>query len=141
LRTAWLYSSYGNNFVKTMIRLMGERKELKVIDDQIGSPTYAADLALVVMQIVNSAAFKAGIFHYSNEGRISWFQFAMAIREFIGSSCSIIAIPSEQYPTPARRPNFSLLDKSKIKACYAVSVPEWKGRLAVCIEAIKENKV
>lgn len=140
IRTAWVYSEYGNNFVKTMIRLMQDKESISVVADQIGSPTYAGDLANVILQIIEGGKFVAGIYHYSNEGRISWYDFALAIKELIGSKCNIIPIPSTQYPTPAKRPNYSLLDKTKIKLVYSISIPEWKSSLIACLAKIKEMK-
>jgi dTDP-4-dehydrorhamnose reductase len=130
LRTSWVYSTYGKNFVKTMCRLMAERDEVGVIDDQIGSPTYAKDLALAIVKIVDSAEWEAGIYHYSNEGEISWYDFAVAIRDFRSFDCQVKPIPTSAYPTPARRPKYSLLDKSKIKRAFAVEVPSWEISLA-----------
>lgn len=133
IRTAWVYSFFGNNFVKTMIRLMKERESINVVDDQVGSPTYAADLAQAIMHIITGARHASGVYHYSNEGRISWFQFAEAIKEMIGSNCVVNAIPSSSYPTPAKRPQYSLLDKSKIKSTFDLHVPEWRESLKICI--------
>lgn len=129
LRTAWVYSTYGANFVKTMMRLMNEREEIGVVADQIGTPTYARDLALAIMQIIETPQFVQGVYHYSNEGTISWHEFATAIKEIKGYSTKINAIGSEAFPTPAKRPNFSLLDKTKIKEIYKASVPDWKTSL------------
>ena len=129
IRTAWVYSVYGANFVKTMKRLMNEREETGVVSDQIGTPTYARDLAKVIMNIVVAPEFVQGIYHYSNEGKISWYDFAVAIKELSGFKCKINAISSAAFPTPAKRPNFSLLDKSKIKTVFGVSVPDWKASL------------
>ena len=129
LRTAWVYSTYGANFVKTMMRLMSEREEIGVVADQIGTPTYARDLAQAIMQIIEAPEFVQGVYHYSNEGTISWHEFATAIKEIKGYSTKINAIGSEAFPTPAKRPNFSLLDKTKIKEIYKVSVPDWKTSL------------
>src|SRR5690554_3517291 len=129
LRTAWVYSTYGANFVKTMMRLMNEREEIGVVADQIGSPTYARDLAQVIMDVVVADAFTQGIYHYSNEGKISWYDFAAAIKEIKGYKTKINAISSDAFPTPANRPNFSLLDKTKIKTTFNVSVPYWKDSL------------
>ena len=129
IRTSWVYSTYGNNFVKTMIRLMTERDEISVINDQIGSPTYAKDLAEAMIQIVDAGKWTAGIYHYSNEGEISWYDFAVAIKEMKGLDCKINAIPTTQYPTPAKRPKYSLLDKSKIKSIFGIEVPNWKSSL------------
>jgi dTDP-4-dehydrorhamnose reductase len=133
IRTAWVYSFFGNNFVKTMMRLMKERESINVVNDQVGSPTYAADLAQAIMQIITGAQHAPGVYHYSNEGRISWYEFALAIKELIGSNCAVNPIPSSSYPTPAKRPQYSLLDKSKIKSTFNVQVPEWKESLKVCV--------
>lgn len=129
IRTAWVYSVYGANFVKTMIRLMSEREEIGVVADQVGTPTYARDLASTIMQVIEAPEFVQGVFHYSNEGKISWHDFAVAIKEIKGFSAKVNAINSDAFPTPAKRPNFSLLDKSKIKETYKVAVPDWKTSL------------
>lgn len=129
IRTAWVYSLYGANFVKTMIRLMSEREEIGVVADQVGTPTYARDLASAIMQVIEAPEFVQGVFHYSNEGKISWHDFAVAIKEIKGFSTKVNAINSDAFPTPAKRPNFSLLDKSKIKETYKVAVPDWKTSL------------
>lgn len=129
IRTAWVYSAYGNNFVKTMIRLMDERDEISVIADQIGSPTYALDLAKAIVNIIDGQNWVSGIYHFSNEGEITWYDFAVAIKEIKNLDCSINAIPTSAYPTPARRPKFSLLDKTKIKSTFGVQVPFWKNSL------------
>lgn len=129
IRTSWVYSSFGKNFVKTMCRLMAERDEVRVINDQIGSPTYAADLAKAILKIADSPNWQAGIYHYSNEGEISWYDFAVAIRDIRSFDCKVTPIPTTAYPTPAKRPQYSLLDKGKIKAAYAVEVPDWKSSL------------
>ncbi len=123
IRTSWVYSEFGNNFVRTMIRLMKERPAISVVNDQIGSPTYAADLATAILHIINYPTFTTGLFHYSNEGRISWYEFALAIRDAIGSPCIVNPIPTSQYPTPAKRPHYSLLDKTRIRDTYGVSIP------------------
>jgi len=133
IRTSWVYSSFGNNFVKTMSRLMQERERLNVVNDQIGSPTYAADLAQAIMTIITHENWQAGIYNFSNEGEISWFEFALAIQEIGQFDCAISGIPSSAYPTPAKRPQYSLLDKSKIKNTYGVVVPDYKESLAVCM--------
>lgn len=132
IRTSWVYSIYGKNFVKTMIKLMTERDEISVINDQIGSPTYAHDLATAVAVIIDSE-WLGGIYHYSNEGEISWYDFALAIRELKGLQCKVNAIPTSSYPTPAQRPCYSLLDKSKIKRTYGLSIPNWKESLAIML--------
>ncbi|UUV20803.1 dTDP-4-dehydrorhamnose reductase [Paenimyroides aestuarii] len=129
IRTAWVYSVYGANFVKTMLRLMNEREEIGVVADQVGTPTYARDLAQAIMTIVEAPVFVQGVYHYSNEGKISWHEFATAIKEIKGLHTKINAIGSDAFPTPAKRPHFSLLDKSKIKEVYQVAVPHWKTSL------------
>ena len=133
IRTSWVYSRFGNNFVKTMQRLLKERETISVVNDQIGSPTYAADLAQAMMDIVSTDQWIPGIYNYSNEGEISWYEFVLAIQEITGDSCEVTGIPSSSYPTPAKRPVFSLLDKSKIKAIYGVDVPGYKESLRKCI--------
>jgi dTDP-4-dehydrorhamnose reductase len=139
IRTSWVYSRFGGNFVKTMIRLMTERPAINVVNDQIGSPTYAADLAGAILHIINAAHFVPGIYNYSNEGEISWYDFALGIRELIGSSCAVGPIASVNYPTPARRPHYSLLDKSLIKKTYGISIPDWHASLAMCIKGLIPN--
>jgi dTDP-4-dehydrorhamnose reductase len=133
IRTSWVYSEFGNNFVRTMIRLMKERPSINVVSDQVGSPTYAADLAAAILHIINAPSFIPGLYHYSNEGRISWYEFALAIREGIGSTCEVHPISTDQYPTPAKRPRFSLLDKSLIRLTYRLTIPEWRPSLVTCI--------
>lgn len=123
IRTSWVYSKFGNNFVKTMQRLMQERDEINVVNDQIGSPTYAADLAQAMINIVESSKWVPGIYNYSNEGEISWYEFALTIKELGSFECKVGGIPSTAYPTPAKRPNYSLLDKTKIKSVYNLEVP------------------
>lgn len=129
IRTSWVYSKFGNNFVKTMQRLMQEREEINVVNDQIGSPTYAADLAQAMIDILESSKWVSGIYNYSNEGEISWYEFALSIKEFGGYNCNLEGIPSSSYPTPAKRPSFSLLNKGKIKAIYNLNVPYYKESL------------
>ena len=126
IRTSWVYSKFGNNFVKTMQRLMQERESVNVVNDQIGSPTYAADLAKAMIAIVESPNWNPGIYNYSNEGEISWYEFALAIKEFGGYECNVGGILSAAYPTPAKRPEFSLLDKKKIRKTYNLDVPDYK---------------
>ncbi len=138
LRTSWVYSSFGANFVKTMSRLMKERDSLNVVNDQIGSPTYAADLAQAIMAIIAHDHWQAGVYHFSNEGEISWHEFALAIQEIGGFDCLVSGIPSSAYPTPAKRPQYSLLDKTKIKNTFGVVVPDYKESLARCMELLKE---
>lgn len=129
IRTSWVYSKFGNNFVKTMQRLMQEREEINVVNDQIGSPTYAADLAKVMIDIIESAKWVPGIYNYSNEGEISWYEFALSIKEFGGYKCKVGGILSTSYPTLAKRPSFSLLNKTKIKSVYNLEVPNYKDSL------------
>ena len=136
IRTSWVYSEFGNNFVRTMLRLMKERPSINVVSDQVGSPTYAADLASAILQIVTAPSFVPGIYHYSNEGEISWYEFALAIRELTGSSCEVNPIPTAQYPTPARRPPYSLLDKGRIKAVYGMAIPGWRQSLITCLQRL-----
>lgn len=134
IRTAWVYSTYGNNFVKTMLRLMKGRPEINVVSDQYGTPTYAADLATAIMQIIVSQKWVPGIYHFSNDGIINWYEFALAIKEISGFSCQVHPIPTEQYPTPAKRPKYSALDKSKIQHTFGISVKPWKDSLEACLE-------
>ena len=129
IRTSWVYSRFGNNFVKTMQRLLQERESISVVNDQIGSPTYAADLALAMMIMTTAKKWIPGIYNYSNEGEISWYEFVLAIKEIGGYTCEVSGIPSSAYPTPAKRPAYSLLDKSKIKKVYGVPVPDYKESL------------
>lgn len=129
IRTSWVYSKFGNNFVKTMQRLMQERDEINVVNDQIGSPTYAADLAKAMIEIIESSNWVPGIYNYSNEGEISWYEFAESIKEFGGYNCKIGGIPSSAYPTPAKRPSYSLLNKEKVKTVYNLNIPDYKKSL------------
>jgi len=129
IRTSWVYSKFGNNFVKTMQRLMQERESINVVNDQIGSPTYAADLAQAMIDILESSNWVSGIYNYSNEGEISWYEFALSIKEIGGYNCNVGGIPSSSFPTPAKRPEFSLLDKKKIKAIYNLNIPNYKESL------------
>lgn len=137
LRTSWVYSSFGKNFVKTMMRLMGEKETINVVSDQFGSPTYAADLAEAILQIIASEEWKPGIYHYSNEGTISWHEFAVEIAKQINSSCKVLPITTDQYPTPARRPHHAVMDKAKIAASYGVTIRNWKDSLRVCLDVMK----
>jgi len=139
IRTAWVYSEHGNNFVKTMLRLMKERPAINVVSDQVGAPTYAEDLAKAMLSIVSAegTGWAPGIYHYSNQGRISWYDFAVAIKELSGSTCAVNPIPTAQYPTPAKRPSFSLLDTHKIQATYQLTIPEWKDSLQRCLQRLQ----
>jgi dTDP-4-dehydrorhamnose reductase len=139
IRTSWVYSRFGNNFVKTMIRLMGERPSLNVVGDQIGAPTYAADLAAAIMHIVAQKAAGnkySGIYHYSNSGNISWYDFAVAIAKLIHSNCAVAKIGSEAFPTPAKRPHYSLMDCTAIIQDFGVNQPAWEDSLQTCIPLI-----
>jgi len=142
IRTAWLYSSFGNNFVKTMIRLGKERDSINVVNDQIGTPTYAADLAKAILDIIlwseENNVFPAGIYHYSNEGICSWYNFALKIHELAGITAGKLhPIPTSEYPTKAKRPMYSVLDKTKIKSTFQIQIPEWSESLNKCINIIK----
>lgn len=133
IRTAWLYSTFGNNFVKTMIRLGQEKPELGVIFDQIGTPTYAGDLAAAIMAAINHGIVP-GIYHFSNEGVISWYDFTKAIHRIAGiTSCHVKPLHTAEYPTPAARPHYSMLDKTKIKQTYGIEIPYWEESLEKCV--------
>jgi dTDP-4-dehydrorhamnose reductase len=136
IRTSWVYSSYGKNFVKTMLRLMSEKESIGVVADQFGSPTYAADLAAAVMQAIVSGNNRPGIYHYCNEGIISWHEFATAIKTFSGSGCIVNAIDTAAYPTPAKRPHFSALNTQKIKDVFQLQIPGWKESLQRCMDKL-----
>jgi len=136
IRTAWLYSTFGNNFVKTMIRLGKEKPELGVIFDQIGTPTYARDLAAAIFSAINQGIVP-GKYHFSNEGVISWFDFTKAIHRIAGiNSCHVRPLHTAEYPTPAARPHYSVLDKTKIKQTYGIEIPYWEESLKECIEKL-----
>ena len=136
LRTSWLYSEYGNNFVKTMLKLGAERDELKIISDQIGTPTYAIDLAHCILKIVSSTSQEYGIYHYSNEGVASWYDFAQAIFDISATAVKVLPIRTHEYPTKATRPLFSVMDKSKIKKTFSLEIPYWRDSLIKCIEKL-----
>jgi dTDP-4-dehydrorhamnose reductase len=133
IRTSWVYSKYGNNFVKTMKRLMGEKESISVVNDQVGSPTYAADLAEAIVEIIRSGKWIPGIYNYSNSGVISWFDFAREIKNLLHSKCEVSPITTEQFPTPAKRPAYSVLDKTKINTVYNITIRDWKESLKKCI--------
>lgn len=136
IRTAWLYSTFGNNFVKTMIRLGKEKPELGVIFDQIGTPTYARDLAVAIFAAVNKGIVP-GVYHFSNEGVISWYDFTKAIHRIAGiNTCHVRPLHTAEYPTPAKRPHYSVLDKTKIKNTFGIEVPYWEESLRECIEKL-----
>ena len=133
LRTAWLYSSFGNNFVKTMIKLGTERDSLGVIFDQVGSPTYAADLADVILQLLSNKTFIPGIYHFSDEGVCSWYDFTKTIHRMANITCDVKPIEAKDYPARTPRPHFSVLNKGKIKSTYGISIPHWEVSLEKCI--------
>lgn len=140
IRTSWVYSEHGNNFVKTMLRLMAERPELKIVDDQQGCPTYAADLAKAVLQIAQqklAGHTGAGIYHYSNQGITTWFHFAEAICKLAALECTLEPIPSSAYPTPAKRPGYSVLDTSRIVDDFGITLRDWKESLQECISRLQ----
>ena len=139
IRTAWLYSTFGNNFVKTMIRLGKEKEQLGVIFDQIGTPTYAHDLAVVIMTTINQG-IKPDVYHFSNEGVISWYDFTKAIHRIVGiKTCHVKPLHTTEYPTPASRPAYSVLDKTKIKKAYGIEIPYWEESLEKCIQLLGEG--
>ena len=141
IRTSWVYSSYGNNFVKTMLRLGKEKTELGVIFDQIGTPTYAAHLAIAILDIIPKLNNpKVEIYNYSNEGVLSWYDFAKEIMKMAKLNCKINPMETFQYPTPAKRPHFSLLNKSKIKTTFNIEIPYWKDGLDECLRKMGERK-
>lgn len=136
IRTSWVYSQFGGNFVKTMMRLMGSRAEVGVVADQYGSPTYAADLAAAIMHIIDGGNWVPGIYHFSNDGVITWFEFAEAIREMIGSNCTVQPLTTEQYPTPAKRPAYSVMDKTKIQQAFGLALQPWRQSLQRCVQKL-----
>ncbi|MCT7487181.1 dTDP-4-dehydrorhamnose reductase [Aliarcobacter cryaerophilus] len=141
IRTSWVYSYYGNNFVKTMLRLGKEKEELGVIFDQVGTPTYAKDLAITILNIIPQIEnHKVEIYNYSNEGVLSWYDFAKEIMKMAKLNCKINPIETYQYPTPAKRPHFSLLNKSKIKSKFNLEIPYWKDGLDDCLKRLGERK-
>lgn len=140
IRTAWLYSPFGKNFVKTMRDLTSTRESLKVVFDQVGTPTYAGDLAETICRIIeNGQLDKTGIYHFSNEGVCSWFDFAKAICEMSGNTCDIRPCHSDEFPSPVARPHFSVLDKTKIKQTFGIRIPYWTDSLKLCIEEIENS--
>lgn len=138
IRTSWLYSAYGNNFVKTMMRLGKERDQLNVVFDQVGTPTYAGDLAAAIVKLIQSEelADVSGLYHFSNEGVCSWYDFAQEIMDQENITCNVQPILSSQYPTPVRRPSFSVLDKAKIKKDFNITIPYWKHSLVMCLRKL-----
>ena len=139
IRTSWVYSSFGNNFIKIIRNLMEKRDSLSVVNDQVGSPTYAADLAEVILTIINHKKWIPGLYHYSNEGEISWFDFANDIKYFGNFKTQINGISTEEYPTAAKRPKYSLLDKTKIKETYNIKVPFYKDSIEKCIKILQNE--
>ncbi|MDO5664321.1 MAG: dTDP-4-dehydrorhamnose reductase [Bacteroidia bacterium] len=137
IRTSWLYSEFGNNFVKTMLRLMNERDKLNIVADQHGTPTYAADLAEMILVILESDEWKSGIYHFSNLGETTWFRFAEKIKELAGiNGCRLNPIPTNEYKTAAVRPMYSVLDKSKIQSTFSVFIPQWENGIERCIKQL-----
>lgn len=142
IRTSWLYSSFGNNFVKTILRHAAEKESLKVVFDQTGTPTYAADLAEAIMHIIsgvirNQVAMNSGLYNYSNEGVCSWYDFASEIINDAGLNCKVLPVLSKDYPQAAQRPKYSVMDKSKIKENYGLSIPHWRSSLIRCMKLLK----
>ena len=136
-RTAWLYSPYGNNFVKTMMRLTGSNDSIKVVFDQVGTPTYAADLAGVIMKVICEGMLdRTGIYHYTDEGCISWYDFAVAINDLCGHKCDVQPCHTEEYKTKARRPQYSVLDKTLVKETFGVKIPHWFSSLKECVSIL-----
>lgn len=137
IRTAWLYSPYGRNFVKTILRLSSERRQLRVVADQIGSPTYAPDLADALAQIIEQGLFVEGLYHYTNLGECSWWEFAVEICRLAGRDAEVLPCTSEEYPTRARRPKNAVLDKRKIQQRLGLEIPHWKESLQTCIDELQ----
>ena len=137
IRTAWLYSEYGRNFVKTMLSLTAERTEIKVVADQTGTPTYARDLAGLIVHIIESGQTdKTGIYHFTNEGVATWHEFASEVNRLAGHHCRVLPCATEDYPSKARRPHYSVLDKSLVKQTFGIDIPQWRQALADCLEKL-----
>lgn len=136
IRTAWLYSAHGKNFVKTMLRLAETQPEIKVVCDQIGTPTFARDLARAVVKVLQSHQWVPGIYHFTDEGAASWYDFAKAIFRIAGKDVKVTPIPTEDYPTAASRPSYSILDRTRIKATYGIEIPHWEEALADCLRQL-----
>lgn len=136
IRTAWLYSEFGNNFVKTMLRLAGEKDEINVVCDQIGTPTYAGDLAAAIHAVISYDKWQPGIYHFTDEGVASWYDFTKAIFEIAGKDTKVNPIRTSQYPTPAKRPMYSVLSKNKIKQNFGITIPYWRESLKKCLERL-----
>ena len=142
-RTAWLYSEFGNNFLKTMLRLTAEREQLNVVFDQVGTPTYAGDLALAIFSIIEAGVYPGneGIYHFSNEGVCSWYDFAVEIAAAAGNTnCRINPCHSSEFPSPVTRPPYSVLDKTKVKNTFDIDIPHWRESMEYCIKRLKANK-
>ncbi len=139
IRTSWLYSSFGNNFVKTMLRLGNEQDRINVVFDQVGTPTYAADLANAIWEIITSKNTDYGVYHFSNEGVCSWYDFTTAIFRLTNTNCQVFPIESSEYPTKTPRPLYSVLNKRKIKSTFAVSIPHWEVSLQKCLQILKDK--
>ncbi len=139
VRTSWLYSSFGNNFVKTMLKLGRERKRLQVVFDQVGTPTYAADLADALLQIISAAELVPGIYHYSNEGVCSWYDFTLAIFKSAKIACDVLPIESREYPTKTPRPHYSVLNKQKVKSAYNLRIAHWEDSLNRCVQKLENH--
>ena len=141
IRTAWLYSEFGNNFLKTMLRLTSERKQLNVVFDQVGTPTYAGDLALAIFSIIEADVYAGneGVYHFSNEGVCSWYDFATEIAMAAGNTdCKVQPCHSDEFPSPVKRPSFSVLDKTKIKRTFGIEIPHWRDSMLYCIKRLKQ---
>ena len=138
LRTAWLYSEFGNNFVKTMLRLTGEAKEVRVVSDQLGTPTYAGDLAEAIVEIISARNFREGLYHYTNLGECSWWQFAREIARLAGhTECEVTPCTTEEYGAQAPRPHYAVLDKTKFRRTFGLEIPEWRESLKKCIDELQ----
>jgi dTDP-4-dehydrorhamnose reductase len=142
IRTSWVFSSHGNNFVKTMMRLMKERAQLNIVADQKGRPTYAKDLAIATMKMIeamNAGKSIKGVYHYANQGETTWYDFAAKIKAIAGLTCEVQPIETKDFPTPAKRPAYSVLDTSNIEGALSLSIPRWEDALVSCIEEINAN--
>ncbi|MRI01083.1 dTDP-4-dehydrorhamnose reductase [Kriegella sp. EG-1] len=139
LRTSWLYSEHGNNFLKTMLRLGSERDKLNVVCDQVGTPTYGGDLAQLIVNLIQNESTAYGVYHYSNEGVASWYDFAKVIMYERKITCKVLPINTDEYPTPAKRPAYSVMDKSKIKGTFNIEIPYWKDSLRKCLSKLNNN--
>lgn len=140
-RTAWLYSPYGKNFVKTMMKLTAENESIKVVSDQVGTPTCAADLAELIMKIIDEGlADRTGIYHFTDEGCISWYDFAVAVNDICGHKCAVRPCHTDEFPTKTRRPHYSVLDKTKVKDTFGITIPHWFASLKDCVHRIQEQQ-